>query len=390
MGATLSDYVDAVKTVCANNSVSVIDLHTECTLDPSDPAVRSEFMPDGLHPNASGHKVIADIIESHIREFTPTEKIPEQEEVTELIFGNKFASGFAQHNRASSRINYYLKAGTVITLKNPDVFQWACTKTSNETSTNNQGYFPDSAWSDKETAVVNSDGWVGYVFKYRDETREFDLSKPLSDYIAIEEPGTMAMRYDDHMDMTGKTVEIIDAGTPTSYQVGYGVEENKVLDAAVVTMEGENLVATGIGTAKVRIDGEIYEITVTAAPISLLLLIGQSNMEGNEGEAKQSIVCQDGMVYATYGDRYDMVLENATHYAPSALTGEYRTINTVGGTDGLSDYPVYMLTDEGNGRKGPDSGFAYEWVKQTGEKVWIVNASHGGTSLDVWQPGTTQ
>ena len=201
---------------------------------------------------------------------------------------------------------------------------------------------------------------------------------------------SLALRYDDRYDITGKTVEILDAGTPTSFQVGYGVEENALPDTAVVELRDNCLVATGIGTARVMIDDIPYEITVTAAPINLLLLIGQSNMEGNEGEAKQSISCPDGMVYATYGDRYDMVLENATHYAPSALTGQYRNVNTVGGTDGLSDYPVYMLTYEGDGRKGPDSGFAYEWVQQTGEKVWIVNASHGGTSLNVWQPGTTQ
>ena len=201
---------------------------------------------------------------------------------------------------------------------------------------------------------------------------------------------TLELRYDDRYDITGRTVEILDAGSPTSFQVGYGVEENAVADTAVVELRDNCLVATGIGTARVLMDGQLYEITVTAAPINLLLLIGQSNMEGNEGEAKQSISCPDGMVYATYGDRYDMVLENATHYAPSALTGAYRTVNTVGGTDGLSDYPVYMLTYEGDGRKGPDSGFAYEWVQQTGEKVWIVNASHGGTSLNVWQPGTTQ
>ena len=394
VGSTLADYVQAIKTVCANYDVPVIDLYTECALDPSDPAVRTTYMPDGLHPKDAGHELVADILESHIRNITPPEKAPEADEepaeITELVFGNKFASGFSQRNRASSRINYYLKAGTVITLKDPDIFQWACTRTSNEISNDNRGYFPDAAWSDKESAVTNADGWVGFVFRYRDESREFDLSKPLSHYIAIEEPKSISMRYDDHLDMTGKTVEIMDSGTPTSYQVGYGVAENTVADTAVVTLKGDTLVATGIGTAMVKVDGEVHEITVTAAPISLLLLIGQSNMEGNEGEAKQSIVCPDGMVYATYGDRYDMVLENATHYAPSALTGEYRTVNTVGGTDGLSDYPVYMLTDEGDGRKGPDSGFAYEWVQQTGEKVWIVNASHGGTSLDVWQPGTTQ
>jgi len=205
----------------------------------------------------------------------------------------------------------------------------------------------------------------------------------------------ISMRYDDHMDMTGKTVEIIDAGKPTSYQVGYGVEENTVLDTAVVTLEGNTLVATGIGTAKVKIDGILYEVTVEAAPISLLLLIGQSNMRGSEGNANQSIVCPDGMVYSTYGDdrgesNTAMTASNATQFAPSALTGTYSSINVVGTTDCLSGYPVTSLTEDGAGKIGPDSGFGYEWVKQTGEKVWVVNAAHGGTSINVWQPGTTE
>ena len=43
--------------------------------------------------------------------------------------------------------------------------------------------------------------------------------------------------------------KILDAGTPTSYQVGYGIGENSVPDHAVVTLEGDTLVATGIGSA---------------------------------------------------------------------------------------------------------------------------------------------
>ncbi len=202
------------------------------------------------------------------------------------------------------------------------------------------------------------------------------------------------LRYDDHVDMTGKTVEIIDAGIPASYQVGYGVEENAVFDTAVVTLQDKTLIATGIGTAKVRIDGEIYEITVTAAPISLLLLIGQSNMRGSEGNADQSIVCPDGMVYATFGDdRGDaegiMNVNNATKFAASALTGAYSTINVEGTTEHLSYYPIHSLTEAGKGTFGPDSGFAYEWVKQTGEKVWVVNAAHGGSAIASWQPNAT-
>ena len=192
------------------------------------------------------------------------------------------------------------------------------------------------------------------------------------------------LRYDDYVNVSGKTVEIVDPGTPTSYQVGYGVAEG-TLDTAVVTLKGTKLIATGIGTAVVRIDGKLETITVTAAPISFLLLIGQSNMQGQEGEKKQSIICPDGMVYGIYGNRTYMTVENATDYAPSALTGAGSAINVNGTTDRISERPINMYTAAGSGRYGPDSAIAYEWVKQTGEKVFVVNAAHGGSKISTWQ-----
>ena len=236
--------------------------------------------------------------------------------------------------------------------------------------------------------IFNYLGCTG--LQYFPVTGEIDYIKIITNDIAMP----MTMKYDDRYDLTGKTVEIIDAGTPTSYKVGYGVAEG-TLDDAVITLDGNQLIATGIGTAKVRMDGKLYEVTVEAAPISLLLLIGQSNMRGSEGNADQSIVCPDGMVYATYGDdrgadNTAMTVANASNFAPSALTGEYSKINVNGTTDCLKGYPINSLTSAGSGKIGPDSGFAYEWVKQTGEKVWVVNAAHGGTSISVWQPGTTE
>ena len=41
--------------------------------------------------------------------------------------------------------------------------QWACARTSNEYSSNNLGYFPDAQWTDKVTAVVEEDGWIGFA-----------------------------------------------------------------------------------------------------------------------------------------------------------------------------------------------------------------------------------
>ena len=55
--------------------------------------------------------------------------------------------------------------------------------------------------------------------------------------------------YDDRMDVSGCEVEIVDAGVPISYQVGYGVAENAVQDSAVLTLEDGTLVASGTGRA---------------------------------------------------------------------------------------------------------------------------------------------
>ena len=237
-----------------------------------------------------------------------------------------------------------------------------------------------------------------YVDDYVDATDVHTYENGICTGCGAEDPNAaelMSLRYDDHYNVTGKTVEIIDAGTPTSYQVGYGVEENAIPDTAVVTLAGDNLVATGIGIAYVHIDGVLYEVTVEAAPISLLLLIGQSNMEGMVGNANQSIACENGQVYSTYakangltGDA-GLTVDNAGNYVPSALAGMYSAVNVNGTDTKLSEYPVKSLTEAGNGKYGADSGIAYEWTKQTGEKVWVVNAAHGASSITSWQKGAS-
>ena len=269
-----------------------------------------------------------------------------------------------------------------------------------EDGTNTIGIYIDDVWVSSTTTLI-IDGAIqnqnnrylsgkDFVFPYIGASG-FALGNNQILWMEIHENTSLSLSYDDRYDVTGKEVEIIDAGVPTSYQVGYGVAEG-TLDTAVITLNGNKLIATGIGTAKVKIDGVTYTVTVKAAPISLLLLIGQSNMRGSEGDPNQSIVCPDGMVYSTYGDdrgasNTAMTVNNATSFAPSALTGPGSLLNVNGNTDCLGGYPLNSLTAEGAGRMGPDSGFAYEWVKQTGEKVWVVNAAHGGTSITTWQKG---
>ena len=50
------------KEVCEKYDVPVIDLFTLSGMDPSLSEVRTQYMPDGLHPNAAGHERIAAII----------------------------------------------------------------------------------------------------------------------------------------------------------------------------------------------------------------------------------------------------------------------------------------------------------------------------------------
>ena len=245
-GHTLHDYVEAIKQVCAMHGVSVIDLYTESEMDPRLDPNNAAYFPDGLHPNAAGHELIAGIMESHIREYEPVKIEPIVQ--AELIQGNKFSTSNDQPCRASSRVNYYLKAGTVITLNNPNIMQWACARTSNEFSNNNLGYFPDSQWTDKVTAVVAEDGWIGFTFKYRDETMSFDLTRPLSDYITIEEP---------HTHSYGSTVT-----APTCTEQGYTTYTCDCGDSYVADLLDatghtyENGICTGCGVNEWDTDGD--------------------------------------------------------------------------------------------------------------------------------------
>ena len=66
-GHTLGDYVNAIKAVCAKYSVPVIDLYTLLPINPEVSADRTAYFPDGLHPNAAGHGIIAETILENLR-----------------------------------------------------------------------------------------------------------------------------------------------------------------------------------------------------------------------------------------------------------------------------------------------------------------------------------
>ncbi len=56
----LLDYVKAIREVCEYYSLPILDLYASSGISGNVPAYCERFIPDGLHPNDAGHRVIAD------------------------------------------------------------------------------------------------------------------------------------------------------------------------------------------------------------------------------------------------------------------------------------------------------------------------------------------
>lgn len=197
-----------------------------------------------------------------------------------------------------------------------------------------------------------------------------------------------------------------------SYKIIGGKVQNQK-DDAVISFVNDNdrtkIVASGIGTATLLLrstgngltkDYISVKITVKAAPLTIMYLMGQSNMEGlcsnKTGYRRDlSVTCKEGTVYSTYlptektwsenitGVAFSNVCteNNARNYVPESLTSDYAL------SGAKLEYAVNSLTEAGSGKTGPDSALAYEWNKKTGEKVWTVNVAYGGSSISDWSSG---
>ena len=54
----LEDYVDVICEVAGYYGIPVLDLHRVSGLQPEVPVLRERYMPDGLHPNDAGHRLL--------------------------------------------------------------------------------------------------------------------------------------------------------------------------------------------------------------------------------------------------------------------------------------------------------------------------------------------
>lgn len=216
-----------------------------------------------------------------------------------------------------------------------------------------------------------------------------------------EDEGVLRLRYDDRYEFETDIEKIENIGV-TSSAVGGGRDE------AVLRLADQEskrrVIACGTGTATVTLcDGTQKSVEVSPAPISVLLVLGQSNAEGvtlsdadvSKQAREASVVCEEGQVYSTYAPRdsqsgryiggiaYLKILDkdNGEHFVASSLTSNK---NLAGGD---LRYYLNSLSAQGQGKTGIDSALAYEWNRQTGNKVWVINVALGGSGITSWQKG---
>ncbi len=63
---TLKEYVDIIREVAEFYSLPVLDLFAVSGLQPEIPEIKEKYMPDGLHPNDNGHKIIARLLKNFL------------------------------------------------------------------------------------------------------------------------------------------------------------------------------------------------------------------------------------------------------------------------------------------------------------------------------------
>lgn len=216
------------------------------------------------------------------------------------------------------------------------------------------------------------------------------------------DPIDLVLRYDDRYTFPD-AIEDVETLTVTSRISGSERADAKILRRKSNLYRAEGI-ACGVGTARVTLkNGQVYNVTVQPAPISVLLILGQSNGEGSTtGEAEvynkarsQSVLCEEGQIYSTYGWS---TAGHATYVAGlgnqnplmvnTADSFVAKTLTTTSSRSGETlKYPLNSLSPAGIGKTGFDSGLAWSWHEATGDKVWVVNCAAGSTAIEVWQPG---
>ena len=67
LGHPLGDFAEAIRRVAAFYSLPVLDLWSVSGMQPRVPVIKEKFMPDGLHPNDAGHRLVAERLAAFLK-----------------------------------------------------------------------------------------------------------------------------------------------------------------------------------------------------------------------------------------------------------------------------------------------------------------------------------
>ncbi|MBQ8538710.1 MAG: hypothetical protein IJ433_03565 [Ruminococcus sp.] len=260
-----------------------------------------------------------------------------------------------------------------------------------------------------DTAVLGSNsGEIPLNFNI---TNELELSLEYNDICAV----------DDYY--SGYSIANIYNDTVTSYKVSGGKVTN-TKDSSVLQSESDkSFYCSGVGSARVllvkssdlktaqsvlngtstaTVNSTVLNITVSPAPLTIVYISGQSNGEGSVAanlgyHPEDSVVCQRGEVFSTFAPSNDSrakKISGISNYtvctkeqAPDYVAGSLSLDNNLSVSGKNLVYKLNSLTLDGQGKTGPDSGFAYKYNQLTGDKIWVVNAAWGGTAVNKWVEG---
>ncbi|MBQ8174031.1 MAG: hypothetical protein IJ009_01370 [Clostridia bacterium] len=237
-------------------------------------------------------------------------------------------------------------------------------------------------------------------------------------YPYTDDEGVVHIRYQDTYDF-GRDIQEITDVVITSTVAGTTEQDPNLL---VKQKDGQSVYADGCGTATVKFRGNrTVKIRVDPSPINMLFVTGQSNASGDPaGGLKPGYSSQytedyirspETMAYLTWtGQRVSVDVDgDLADYTWAWNNGGTLWPDDSPETIKFYDYKSYIPTtlnwETASNAMGPkpqqfsipkgEAGFvtcgwnaalAYEWVQQTGERVWIVNCSQGGMEIQHFQP----
>ena len=194
---------------------------------------------------------------------------------------------------------------------------------------------------------------------------------------------TVTLKYDDR-----KVLATASGATPTQVSVTNEVPTSKKVgtnttDTNVLKYENGVLYAVGTGTAKLNVDGTVYNVTVEKAKISLFMITGTSIGQGSYGDATKSVAIEAGQSYSTY-----VALSQNTTAEADRFTGAINENGGLGiGAATRAGTTLDAFAPGQGGNQGEGSAIAWQWNQLTGEKVWVLNASRAASSLNRWKAG---